>query len=130
MIRWAANLSMLFTEVPFMERFERAARAGFRHVEFLFPYELDLGAVAAELRRHRLELVLFNLPAGDWEAGERGIANDPARRQAFREGVERALEAAARLGVGRINCLVGRRLEHVPEAEQRACLVDNLRHAA
>ncbi|HEY8424575.1 MAG TPA: hydroxypyruvate isomerase [Limnochordales bacterium] len=130
MIRWVANISMLFTEVPLMARFERAARAGFRYVEYLFPYDLDLDEVAAELRHHGLEQVLFNLPAGDWAAGERGIAVDPSRREAFREGVERAVEAALRLGVRRVNCLVGRRPAEVPEADQRACLVDNLRHAA
>ena len=130
MIRWVANLTMLFTELPFMERFERAARVGFRYVEYLFPYGLDVDAIAAELKRHGLEQVLFNLPAGDWAAGERGIANDPGRRAAFREGVEQAVDIARRLGVRRLNCLVGLRRKDVPEAEQHACLVDNLRHAA
>ncbi|MEW6046041.1 MAG: hydroxypyruvate isomerase [Bacillota bacterium] len=130
MIRWVANLTMLFTEVPFMERFERAARAGFRYVEFLFPYGQDVEGIAGELARLGLEQVLFNLPAGDWASGERGIAADPGRRAEFRDGVERALEIACRLGVRRLNCLAGRRRPDLPEAEQHACLVENLRHAA
>lgn len=130
MIRWAANLTMLFADSPFMERFERAAKAGFRYVEFLFPYGQDVQAIAGELRRLGLTQVLFNLPAGDWGAGERGIANDPGRREEFRAGVEQAIEIARRLGVQRLNCLVGLRRPDVPEAEQRACVVDNLRHAA
>lgn len=130
MIRWACNLSMLFTEVPFMERFEQAARAGFRYVEFLFPYDQDVDAIASELERLGLQQVLFNLPAGRWEAGERGIALDPARRGEFREGVQRAVEIAARLGVKRLNCLVGRRPTGVAGGDLFACLVDNLRYAA
>ena len=130
MIRWVANLTMLFTEVPLLQRFERARKVGFRYVEFLFPYEHDIEAIAGELRRLGLELVLFNLPSGNWEAGDRGIACHPHRREEFRQGVERAVAIARRLGVARLNCLAGRRLPDVPEGEQRACLVDNLRYAA
>ena len=130
MIRWVANLSMLFHEVPLWQRFERARAAGFRYVELLFPYGRDAEAIARELSRLGLELVLFNLPAGNWEAGERGIACHPHRREEFREGVALAVETARRLGTLRLNCLAGRRLSDVPESEQRACLVDNLRYAA
>ena len=79
MPKLAANLSMLFNEVPFLERFDRAAEAGFRAVEFLFPYDEDIDAIQEALRRNDLELVLFNLPAGNWTAGERGIACRPDR---------------------------------------------------
>ena len=130
MIRWAANLTVLFADVPVLQRFERARAAGFRYVELLLPYGHDVGAIAAELRRLDLEMVLFNLPAGDWEAGERGIAADPGRREEFRQGVAQAMELARRLGVNRLNCLAGRRLQALPAEEQWACLVDNLRYAA
>jgi hydroxypyruvate isomerase len=96
----------------------------------MFPYAEDIDAIAGELRRLGLRQVLFNLPAGDWAAGDRGIAVDPARRAEFREGVRLAVDVARRLGCPRVNCLVGRQLEQVPLAEQWACLVDNLKHAA
>lgn len=130
MPRFAANLTFLWTDRPFMARFDAAARAGFTAVEYMFPYAEDLDAIAGELRRLRLRQVLFNLPAGDWAAGDRGIAVDPGRRQEFREGVRLGLEAARRLGCGKVNCLVGRQLEGVPVEEQWACLVDNLKYAA
>lgn len=88
MPKFAANLSMLFTEHPFLERFARAKAAGFQAVEFLFPYEYESSAIARELRRNDLEQVLFNLPAGDFTAGDRGMANDPNRVEEFRAGVQ------------------------------------------
>jgi hydroxypyruvate isomerase len=130
MPRFAANVSMLFTEHSFLERFAQAARVGFRAVEFLFPYEYDTAAIARELRTHDLEQVLFNLPAGDFSAGDRGMANDPRRVEEFRAGVARGLEIARELGCGRLNCLAGLRLADVPEETQTATLVDNLRYAA
>ena len=130
MPRFAANLSMLFTEHPFLERFARAKGAGFEAVEFLFPYEFDIAAIAEELRRNELEQVLFNLPAGDFSAGDRGLANDPRRGEEFREGVRRGLEIATELGCGRLNCLAGLRLSDVPEEVQAETLVENLRYAA
>ena len=130
MLRFAANLSMLFTEYPVPERFDRAAAAGFRAVEFLFPYGEDIPAVRAALTRNALEQVLFNLPPGDFAAGERGIANNPDRRSEFRDGVARALEIAATLGCRRLNCLSGLRLLDVPLDAQWATLVDNARYAA
>src|SRR4051794_40684856 len=130
MPRFAANVSMLFTEHPFLERFSQARAVGFEAVEFLFPYEFETAAIAAELRRNNLQQVLFNLPAGNFAAGDRGMANDPRRIYEFREGVARGLSIAAELGCGRLNCLVGRRLDDVPEETQTATLVDNLRYAA
>jgi len=94
MPRFAANLTMLFNEVPFLERFERAAAAGFTAVEFLFPYAYDAQEIQALLQRHRLQLVLHNLPAGDWDAGDRGMACEPHRVDEFRAGVGRALTYA------------------------------------
>jgi hydroxypyruvate isomerase len=130
MPKFAANLSMLFTEHPFLERFARAKAAGFQAVEFLFPYEYDTSAIARELQRNDLEQVLFNLPAGDFSAGDRGMANDPARIEEFRSGVQRGLQIAAELRCGRLNCLAGLRLADVPAEIQEATLVDNLRYAA
>lgn len=127
---FAVNLTMLFTEVPFLERFEAAARAGFRAVEYMFPYQEDVDGIARALRRLDLTQALFNLPAGNWAAGDRGIAADPARREEFRDGVTRAVELARRFDCRRLNCLVGTRIEALPEREQWACLVDNIRHAA
>jgi hydroxypyruvate isomerase len=130
MPKFAANLSMLFTEHPFLERFARAKAAGFQAVEFLFPYEYESSAIAHELRRNELEQVLFNLPAGDFTAGDRGMANDPNRVEEFRAGVHQALGIAAELGCGRLNCLAGLRLAAVPEETQTATLIENLRYAA
>ncbi len=130
MLKFAANLSMLFTEYPFLERFERAARAGFSAVEYMFPYQEDTDAIARVLGDLRLTQVLFNLPAGNWKAGDRGIAANPNRRDEFRAGVIQAVELARRFNCRRLNCLVGKRMVGVPEGDQRAILVDNLRHAA
>jgi hydroxypyruvate isomerase len=130
MPKFAANLSMLFTEHPFLERFARAREAGFQAVEFLFPYEYDSSAIAHELRRSELEQVLFNLPAGDFTAGDRGMANDPNRVEEFRHGVEEGLKIAAELGCRRLNCLAGLRLADVAEEAQSATLIENLRYAA
>ena len=130
MPRFAANLSMLFTERPFMQRFEAAAAAGFEAVEYLFPYGLPRRELAAALRANGLAQVLHNLPAGRWEAGERGIACHPGRIGEFRAGVDRAIDYARALGCPRVNCLAGRRPEGASEADVRRTLVDNLRFAA
>src|SRR5690242_1872484 len=104
MPRFAANLSMTFTEVPFLERFVAAARAGFTGAEFLFPYAHDKRALADVVRGSGLEVVLFNMPPGDWDAGERGIACHPDRVSEFRDGIGEAVEYAAELGCPRIHC--------------------------
>lgn len=130
MPRFAANLTMMFTEVPFLDRFERAAKAGFGAVEFLFPYAWPTAEIRARLQANGLTLVLHNLPAGDWDAGERGITCHPDRVAEFREGVEAAIQCAKALGVPRLNCLAGKQPAGVPEAQLRATLVGNLRHAA
>lgn len=130
MPRFAANLTMLFTEVPFLERFERAARAGFGAVEFLFPYAWPAEEIAAKLRAHKLKLVLHNLPAGDWDAGERGIACLPDRIDEFRAGVGKAIAYAKVLGVSQLNCLAGKAPLGAGEPLLRSTFVDNLRFAA
>jgi hydroxypyruvate isomerase len=127
---FAANLTFLWSEVSFLERFGAARAAGFAHVEYMFPYPHPAGEIRARLDEHELEQVLFNLPAGDWAAGDRGIAADPSRIEEFRDGVERALSYAATLEVGQLNCLAGRRLDGVAAAVQWATLVENVRHAA
>jgi hydroxypyruvate isomerase len=129
MPRFAANLTMLYTEHPFLDRFERAARAGFEAVEFLFPYAYSTGELLDRLETHRLQLVLHNLPAGDWDAGERGIACLPDRVDEFRRGVAAAIEYAHALNVPQVNCLAGK-ASGVPDHLLRQTFVDNLRYAA
>ncbi|MDP1899615.1 MAG: hydroxypyruvate isomerase [Rubrivivax sp.] len=130
MPRFAANLTMLFTEVPFLDRFERAAQAGFEAVEFLFPYAFEAGQIKQRLADNGLTLVLHNLPAGDWDAGERGIACHPDRLAEFRAGVGRAVAYAQALGVGQLNCLAGKAPAGVAEDVLRATFVANLSYAA
>jgi hydroxypyruvate isomerase len=130
MPRFAANLTMLFTEYPFIERFDRAAAAGFEAVEFLFPYSEDVNAIRDALTRNGLTQVLFNLPAGDFAAGERGFANDPARINEFRDGVGRALEIATLLNCRQINCLIGLNREDIPIDTQWETVEGNLYYAA
>lgn len=130
MPRFAANLSMLFADRPFLDRFEAAARAGFRAVEFQFPYEWPAPALAERLARWQLEAVLHNLPAGHWAAGERGIACHPNRQADFRAGVDRAVPYAQALGVKRLNCLAGVRPPGVSPEDAWATLVNNARYAA
>jgi hydroxypyruvate isomerase len=130
MPRFAANLTMLFNEVPFLDRFERAARAGFESVEFLFPYAYPVAELKARLEGFRLKLVLHNLPAGDWDAGERGIACLPDRVDEFREGVGRAIEYATALGVPQVNCLAGKTPLGATDDLLRKTFVANLRYAA
>ena len=130
MPRLAANLTMLFNEVPFLDRFEAAARAGFQAVEFLFPYEYKAEELRSRLDGNGLELVLHNLPPGDWGKGERGIACHPDRVAEFRDGVGRAIEYAGALGAPQLNCLAGVAPKDIPAGLLRATLVDNLSFAA
>ncbi len=130
MLKFSANLTMLFNEVDFLGRFELASRAGFKGVEYLFPYEWNKEQLAEELDKHGLEQVLHNLPAGDWPAGERGIACLPGRLGEFQEGVGLAIEYAKALRCSRLNCLVGITPKGVPTEKVRQTLVDNLRFAA
>ncbi len=130
MPKFAANLSMLFTEVHFLDRFEAAAEAGFDGVEYLFPYAYDKAELAERLAANRLEQVLFNLPAGDWAQGERGIACLPDRRAEFQDGVGRAIDYAKALQVPQLNCLVGIPSASAPRDTTLVTIVENLRYAA
>lgn len=130
MPKFAANLSFLFTDVPFPERFKRAAAAGFKGVEYLFPYDYAAHDVADWLRAADLEQILFNLSAGNWEAGERGLACLPHRQGEFAETVEQALNYAVLLDCDRLHCLSGIRPPGVSEALLEETYIANLRHAA
>jgi hydroxypyruvate isomerase len=107
MPRLAANLSMMFNEVPFLERFTAARKAGFEGVEFLFPYEFPAAELRSRMVGEGLTQVLFNMPPGDWANGERGLAALPGRQPEFREGVKRALDYAATLECRRVHCMAG-----------------------
>lgn len=107
MPKFAANLSMMFNEWPFLDRFDAAAEAGFTAVEFLFPYDFPAEAIAERLERNKLAMALFNLPPGDFAAGERGIAALSGRWEEFTEGVSRALDYAAATGAKRLHMMAG-----------------------
>jgi hydroxypyruvate isomerase len=130
MPRFAANLTMMFTELPFPERFGAAARAGFGAVEFLFPYEYRPQEVAGWLQEHRLQNILFNLPPGNWAAGDRGLAAVPGREAEFRASVTTALEYAAALGTPALHAMAGIVPASMDRATCRAVYIDNLRYAA
>ncbi len=130
MPRFSANLSFLFTERPFFERFAAAKAAGFAAVEFHFPYEFDRAALAEVVLTSGLEVVLFNLPPGDWAAGERGIACHPRRIAEFQDSVGQAIDYARLLGCPRLNCLAGIAPGEVSHEKAWETLVENLRFAA
>ncbi len=130
MPKLAANLSMMFNEVEFLERFEAASKAGFKAVEYLFPYAHAKEAIAERLAEHGLAQVLFNLPPGDWEAGERGIAILPNRVNEFRDGLGRAIEYAKTLGCPRIHVMAGVAPSGVHPARLRETYVENLKFAS
>ena len=130
MPRFAANLSSLFTELPFSDRFSAARRTGFSAVEYLFPYDYPKEDLAELLHEHDLKQVLFNLPSGDWQAGERGIACDPRRISEFKEGLDLALEYALALDCRQLNCLPGIMPFESCPLTIRETFVNNLRYAA
>ncbi len=130
MPKFAANLSMLYTEHAFLDRFAAAARDGFKAVEYLFPYEHPAADIAAQLKAHGLQQVLFNAPPGDWAAGERGTACLPGREGEFREGVGRAIEYARALGCPRIHLMAGLAPDGADRALLRKTYLANLAWAA
>ncbi len=130
MLRIAANISMLFTDAPFLDRVERAAAAGFAAIECQFPYAHPAGALKAALDTWGMSLVLHNLPPGDWAAGDRGIACHPHRIAEFEEGVATAIAYATTLGCPQVNCLAGIPPGNVPESLARDTLLRNLAYAA
>lgn len=130
MPKFAANLTMLFTEVPFLERFSCAREAGFTAIEYLLPYEYQKEELKKLLDENGLKQVLFNLPCGDWGNGDRGIAAKPDRVEEFRAGVEKAVDYALELNVKQLNCLCGKRSSGYDDATHWRVLVDNVRYAA
>lgn len=130
MPKFSANLTFLYNELPFLDRFAAARRSGFKGVEFMSPYEQAKGDLIARLRDNGLTQVLHNLPAGDWGAGERGIAIFPDRVEEFRRSVAQAIDYATALGCGQVNCLAGLAPAGADENLLRKTLVDNLAFAA
>ncbi len=130
MPNFAANLTMMFNEVDFLDRFAAAEEAGFKGVEYLFPYPYEAEQLAGRLSRHGLAQVLHNLPAGDWAAGERGIAILPERVAEFRAGVDTAIGYATALGCPQLNCLAGVAPEAAGQLRLHQTFVDNLKFAA
>ena len=130
MPKFDANLSMLFTELDFLDRFAAAASEGFKGVEYLSPYAYPETQIAQLLKETGLEQVLFNLPSGDWDAGERGIACLPDRVSEFRDGVAKAISYARALGCKQVNCLAGIAPPDVHPRDLHRTFVENLRYAA
>ena len=130
MPKFAANLTMLFGEMPFLDRFAASKAAGFSAVEYLFPYEFEKAALREQLQQHGLTQVLHNLPAGNWTAGERGIAILPDRVDEFRDGVAQAIDYAKALDCRQVNCLVGIAPADADLLALNEVLVNNLRFAA
>ncbi len=130
MPKFAANLSMMFTEVPFLERFQAASAAGFKAVEFLFPYEYSPEAVAGAAKAAAVKVILFNMPAGNWNAGERGITCFPGREEEFRKGVDKALTYAKALGTPCLHAMTGIHPQGFDPAACRKALIQNLKFAA
>ncbi|RAA79922.1 hydroxypyruvate isomerase, partial [Burkholderia multivorans] len=130
MPRFAANLSMMYNEHAFLERFAAAAYDGFKAVEYLFPYDFAAEDIRARLDAHGLEQALFNAPPGDWAAGERGIASLPGREDEFRRSIDRALDYARVLGNKKLHVMAGLVAPGADRARHRDTYVANLRHAA
>ena len=130
MPRFAANLSFMFQEIGFLERFDAAARAGFKAVEFLFPYDHPPEVIAEHLERNRLTLALFNTVAGDWAGGERGLAALPGREQEFRDGVDQAIRYTRATKCLLLHTMAGLWPEGHDKAAGERVYIDNLRWAA
>ena len=130
MPKFAANLTMLFTEVDFLSRFEKAKNAGFKGIEYLLPYDYSVEEVVGALEKNGLTQVLFNLPSGDMPNGERGIACLPDRIEEFRAGVDQAITYAKALNCPQLNCLAGKVPEGLSQSEAHKVFIDNIRYAA
>ncbi len=130
MPRFAANLTMMYNEHAFLERFAAAARDGFRAVEYLFPYDFSADAIRAQLDAHGLVQALFNAPPGDWAAGERGIASLPGREDEFRRGLDTALDYTRALGNTKLHVMAGVIAPGQDRARHRAAYLANLAQAA
>jgi len=129
MPRFAANLTMMYNEHAFLDRFAAAAKDGFKGVEFLFPYEFPAAEIKARLDANGLALALFNTSAGDWDKGERGLACLPSRVEDFRRAVAQSIEYATALGAPQVHCMAGLAPEGATDADLRRTYVANLKHA-
>lgn len=130
MPKFAANLSMMFTELPFLDRFKAAADEGFKGVEFLFPYEHSAEVIATTAKSAGVEIVLFNMPPGDWSHGERGITCLPGREEEYRAGVDKALAYALHLRTPLLHSMIGIAPPGSDPEACRATLIENLKYAA
>lgn len=130
MPNFAANITMMFNEVQFLDRFQQASQAGFKGVEYLVPYAFEAEEIAEQLHKYKLKQVLFDLPVGDWDGGERGYACHPDRVEEFKEGVELAIKYAGITGCTQLCCLAGKVPVNVSEEETRSTLISNLSYAA
>ncbi|HZP86763.1 MAG TPA: 2-oxo-tetronate isomerase [Burkholderiales bacterium] len=130
MPKFNANLSMMFNEVDFLDRFAAAAKARFKGVEFLFPYSHDKSQLAELVEQNGLQVILFNMPPGDFAAGDRGLACDPAKAGEFQEGVGQAIEYALALRCKQLHCMAGLKPRGVNEETMRATYIANLQFAA
>ncbi len=130
MPKFAANLSLMFTEVDFLERFSAAAGAGFAAVEFLFPYEYPPQVVRDKAEAAGVDVILFNMPAGNWSIGERGVTCIPGREKEFRDGVEKSLRYAVCLGTKKLHAMAGIPPKGVDHSACRSTLIENLKYAA
>jgi len=130
MPKFCANLSMMFNEVDFLDRFAAAAKAGFRAVEFLFPYAYPRNQLVEIMNKANVEVVLFNMPPGDWNAGDRGIACDPNRMGEFQEGVGKAIEYTEALKCRQVHAMAGIKPRGVNDDKMREVYVANLQFAA
>lgn len=128
MPKFAANLSLLFTELPFLERFDAAARAGFRAVECQFPYDVDAASIANELRQSDLSMVMFNSPPGNWANGDRGLAALPSRQAEFRRSLSSALTYARLCGTRQLHVLAG--IANSSDQDAKSTYRANLTYAA
>jgi hydroxypyruvate isomerase len=129
MPKFNANLSMMFNEVDFIDRFAAAAKAGFKGVEFLFPYAYDKNQLAETARKNNLQVILFNMPPGDWNAGDRGMACDPARMTEFQDNVGKAIEYSLALNCKQIHCMAGLMPRGVSSEKMREAYIANLQFA-
>ncbi|KZZ57776.1 hydroxypyruvate isomerase [Oleiphilus sp. HI0125] len=130
MPKFAANITMLFQEHDFLDRFKAAKDNGFRYIEYLFPYDYSAQDLVSRLQDNNLEQVLFNLPPGDWSKGERGIACLPDRKDEFRRGIDQAIHYAEQLNVKQLNCLSGLKPNDLSEEEAESCWLENIHYAA
>jgi hydroxypyruvate isomerase len=130
MNQFAVNLSTIFTEVPFLERFKKAKDAGFSLVECQFPYPYSIANIKEQLVKHQLSMVLINLPPGNWETGDRGLASDSNRIEEFRNSVDQGIQYATALNISNIHCMTGILSTELDRKQAREVFIKNIKYAA